>query len=135
MVLTRIHHVGVAVADLDESIRLYESALGARLVHRSSSASEGLDAALMSTGSGEVELMSALREDSPVGKFLAKRGPGLHHVAYGVSDIRRALEAARAAGVELIDVEPRIGVHGVPIAFLHPKTMGGVLTELVEVHE
>jgi methylmalonyl-CoA/ethylmalonyl-CoA epimerase len=131
-VLSRIHHVGVAVTDLDESIRLYESAFGAELVHRATSEKEGLEAALIRTGAGEVELMSAIREDSPVGKFLAKRGPGLHHVAYAVGDIEQALAEAKAAGVELIDVEPRVGLNGRRIAFLHPKSMGGVLTELVE---
>jgi methylmalonyl-CoA epimerase len=129
---SRIHHVGVAVADLDASIRLYEGALGAELVHRATNEMEGLEAALMRVGDGEVELMSALRDDSPVGKFMAKRGPGFHHVAYEVSDIEGALAEARAAGVELIDVEPRMGMHGRRIAFLHPKSMGGVLTELVE---
>ena len=130
--VTRIHHVGVAVADLDESIRMYESAFGAELVHRATSETEGLEAALLRTGSGEVELMRATRDDSPVGKFLAKRGPGLHHVAYAVADIGQALADARAAGIELIDAEPRIGLNGRRIAFLHPKSMGGVLTELVE---
>ncbi|MFI5018139.1 MAG: VOC family protein, partial [Dongiales bacterium] len=99
--LTRIHHVGVAVADLDESIGLYRAALGAELVHRQVNDKEGLEAAFLRTGDGEVELMSPTREDSPVGKFLAKRGPGLHHVAYGVTDIRKALADARAAGLEL----------------------------------
>ena len=130
--LNRIHHVGVAVADLDASIRLYETALGATLVHRVQSEREGLEAAFMRTGSGEVELMSATRDDSPVGKFLAKRGPGLHHVAFAVDDIVAALAEAKKSGVELIDAEPRMGMHGTRIAFLHPKTMGGVLTELVE---
>lgn len=128
----RIHHVGVAVADLDESIRLYGSALGAELVSRATSDSEGLEAAFMRVGEGEIELMSALREDSPVGKFIARRGPGLHHVAYGVTDIVAALATARAAGLELIDTEPRIGMHGTRIAFVHPKSFGGVLTEFVE---
>jgi len=131
-VLSRIHHVGVAVTDLDESIRLYETAFGAEVVHRATSEKEGLEAALIRTGAGEVELMSAIREDSPVGKFLARRGPGLHHVAYAVGDIEKALAEARAAGVELIDAEPRVGLNGKRIAFLHPKSMGGVLTELVE---
>jgi methylmalonyl-CoA/ethylmalonyl-CoA epimerase len=131
-VLSRIHHVGIAVADLDESIRMYESVFGAETVHRAVNEKEGLEAAFMRTGDGEVELMSALREDSPVGKFLAKRGPGLHHVAFAVDDIEQALAEARAAGVELIDAEPRMGMHGTRIAFLHPKSMGGVLTELVE---
>jgi methylmalonyl-CoA/ethylmalonyl-CoA epimerase len=129
---TRIHHVGVAVADLDESIQIYQSALGAELVHRATNEKEGLEAAFLRVGDGEVELMSPLRDDSPVGKFMAKRGPGLHHVAYGVTNIDIALADARAAGLELIDSEPRIGMHGARIAFLHPKTLGGVLTELVE---
>jgi methylmalonyl-CoA epimerase len=129
---SRIHHVGVAVADLDESIRIYQSALGAELVHRATNEKEGLEAAFLKVGDGEVELMAPLREDSPVGKFLAKRGPGLHHVAYAVADIDKALAGARASGVELIDNEPRIGMHGTRIAFLHPKSVGGVLTELVE---
>jgi methylmalonyl-CoA/ethylmalonyl-CoA epimerase len=122
----------VAVADLDESIRLYASAFGAELVHRAKNEKEGLEAAFIRTGSGEVELMTALREDSPVGKFLVKRGPGLHHVAFAVADIEKALADASAAGLELIDAEPRLGMHGTRIAFLHPKSMGGVLTELVE---
>jgi len=129
---TRIHHVGVAVADLDESIRTYQSALGAELVHRATNDKEGLEAAFLRVGDGEVELMAALREDSPVGKFMTKRGPGLHHVAYAVTDIDQALADARASGLELIDTEPRIGMHGTRIAFLHPKSVGGVLTELVE---
>jgi methylmalonyl-CoA/ethylmalonyl-CoA epimerase len=129
---SRIHHIGVAVADLDESIRLYTSALGAELVHRATNEKEGLEAAFLRVGDGEIELMSALREDSPVGKFVAKRGPGLHHVAYGVADLDGALAEARAAGLELIDSEPRVGMHGTRIAFVHPKSLGGVLTELVE---
>ena len=128
----RIHHIGVAVADLDESIRLYRNALGAELVHRAASETEGLEAALLSVGDSEIELMAALRADSPVGKFMAKRGPGLHHVAYGVADIDAALVAARETGLELIDAEPRIGLHGRRIAFVHPRSMGGVLTEFVE---
>jgi methylmalonyl-CoA/ethylmalonyl-CoA epimerase len=127
-----IHHIGVAVADLDESIRMYEKALGAELVHRAASESEGLEAALLRVGDGEIELMAALREDSPVGKFMARRGPGLHHVAYGVDDIEAALAAAREEGLELIDVEPRSGLHGRRIAFVHPRSLGGVLTEFVE---
>jgi len=131
-VLTRIHHVGVAVTDLDESIGLYRSALGAELVDRQVNEKEGLEAAFLRTGDGEVELMSATRPESPVGKFLAKRGPGLHHVAFGVTDIEQALAEARDAGCELIDTRPRMGMHGSLIAFIHPKSLGGVLTELVE---
>jgi methylmalonyl-CoA/ethylmalonyl-CoA epimerase len=130
---TRIHHIGVAVADLDESIRVYTSALGAQLMHRATNEKEGLEAAFLRVGDGEIELMSALRDDSPVGKFMAKRGPGLHHVAYGVTDIDASLAEAREAGLELIDSEPRIGMHGTRIAFVHPKSLEGVLTELVEL--
>jgi methylmalonyl-CoA/ethylmalonyl-CoA epimerase len=132
-VLTRIHHVGVAVADLEDSIRLYRAALGAELVHRARNEKEGLEAAFLRVGEGELELMAALRDDSPVGKFVAKRGPGLHHVAYGVTDIFKALADARAAGLELIDAEPRMGMHGSRIAFVHPKSLDGVLTEFVEI--
>ncbi len=132
MTLDRIHHIGVAVTDMDESIRLYTSAFGAELVQRTLSETDGLEAAFIRTGEGEVELLRPTREESPVGKFLSRRGPGLHHVAYAVTDIDRALEEARAAGLELIDQEPRVGLHGSRIAFLHPRTMGGVLTELVE---
>jgi methylmalonyl-CoA/ethylmalonyl-CoA epimerase len=130
--VTRIHHIGVAVANLDESIRLYRTSLGAEVVHRAASETEGLEAVLLRVGDGEIELMSALRDNSPVGKFIAKRGPGLHHVAYAVTDIDAALAGAREAGLELIDSEPRIGLHGRRIAFVHPKSMGGVLTEFVE---
>jgi methylmalonyl-CoA epimerase len=130
---TRIHHIGVAVADLDESIRIYTSALGAQLVHRATNEKEGLEAAFLRVGDGEIELMSPLRDDSPVGKFMAKRGPGLHHVAYGVTDIDQSLGEARDAGLELIDSEPRIGMHGTRIAFVHPKSLEGVLTEFVQL--
>jgi methylmalonyl-CoA/ethylmalonyl-CoA epimerase len=132
LTVTRIHHIGVVVADLDESIRLYRTSLGAVLVHRATSETEGLEAALLRVGDGEIELMSATRAESPVGKFIARRGPGLHHVAYGVDDIEAALNGARDAGLELIDAAPRIGLHGRRIAFVHPKSMGGVLTEFVE---
>ena len=132
MSASQIHHVGVAVADLDASIELYRRALGAELVHRATSESEGIDVALLRVGNDEVELMSPLRDDSPVGKFMAKRGPGLHHVAYGVSDIDVALNEARAAGLELVDAQPRIGLNGRRIAFVHPRSLGGVLTEFVE---
>jgi len=122
----------VAVTDLDESIELYRSAFGAEVVHRTRNEKEGIEAAFLHTGTGEVELMGATRPESPVGKFLAKRGPGLHHVAYGVTNIAQALADARAAGLELIDSEPRMGMHGSLIAFVHPKSLGGVLTEFVE---
>jgi methylmalonyl-CoA/ethylmalonyl-CoA epimerase len=128
----RIHHVGVAVVDLDESIRLYTTVFGAELTHRATNEKEGLEAAFLRAGDAEVELLAPLREDSPVGKFVARRGPGLHHLAIGVGDIDKALADARAAGLELIDTEPRMGMHGTRIAFVHPKSVGGVLTEFVE---
>lgn len=124
--------MGIAVSDLDQSIELYRSVFGAELVDRKANEKEGLAAALMRMGDSELELMAPMREDSPVGKFLARRGPGLHHVAYAVPDIAQALEAARASGLELIDAEPRMGMHGTRIAFIHPRSAGGVLTELVE---
>jgi methylmalonyl-CoA/ethylmalonyl-CoA epimerase len=130
--VTRIHHVGIAVTDLEASIRLYQVAFGAELVHRARNEREGLEAAFLRMGDGELELMAPLREDSPVGKFVAKRGPGLHHVAYAVPDIKKALADARSEGLELIDAEPRVGMHGSRIAFVHPKSMNGVLTEFVE---
>ena len=129
---TRIHHVGIAVADLDLAIDHYTGSLGAELTHRAQSESEGLEAAFLRVGDGELELIAPLREDSPVGKFVAKRGPGLHHVAYAVTDLEGALTEASAAGMELIDTVPRRGMHGTRIAFIHPRSFGGVLTELVE---
>jgi methylmalonyl-CoA epimerase len=130
--VSRIHHVGIAVTDIEASIQLYRAALGAELVHRARNEKEGLEAAFLRVGEGELELMAALRDDSPVGKFVARRGPGLHHVAYAVADIDKALADARASGLELIDAEPRMGMHGSRIAFVHPKSLGGVLTEFVE---
>ena len=117
---------------MDEAIRLYTKQFGAELTHRAASEADGLAAAFLRMGDAEIELLASLREDSTVGKFLARRGPGLHHVAYAVPDVKKALADAHAAGLELIDEEPRIGLHGVPIAFIHPKSVGGVLTEFVE---
>ncbi len=128
----RLHHVGVAVADLEPAIQLYTSLFGADLTHRGRNEKDGLEAAFLQMGDAEIELLAPLREDSAVGKFLAKRGPGMHHVAYAVSDIRQAMADARSAGLELIDAEPRMGMHGTLIAFVHPKSVGGVLTEFVE---
>jgi methylmalonyl-CoA epimerase len=128
----KLHHVGVAVPDLGPAIEMYTSLFGAELTHRASSEKDGLEAAFLQMGDAEIELLAPLREDSAVGKFLAKRGPGMHHVAYAVSDIRQAMADARSAGLELIDDEPRMGMHGTLIAFVHPKSVGGVLTEFVE---
>lgn len=130
----KVHHVGIAVADLDDSITFYRTFFGAELVDRQTNEREGLEAAFVRVGDDELELMAALRDDSPIGKFIAKRGPGMHHVAIAVADIEKAMKEAQKAGLELIDAEPRIGMHGSRIAFIHPKSAGGVLTELVE-HE
>lgn len=128
----RLHHVGVAVDDLDAAVEMYRNVFGARVTHRAANEHDGLAAAFLAMGDAEIELLASLRDDSTIGKFLAKRGPGLHHVAYAVPDVVQALADARAAGMELIDPVPRIGMHGVPIAFIHPKSVGGVLTEFVE---
>jgi len=128
----KLHHVGVAVTDLDESISLYRDLFEAELVHRQRNENEGLEAAFLRVGDAEVELLSPLREDSPVGKFVARRGPGLHHVAFATPDIERSLADALGAGLDLIDATPRMGMHGTRIAFVHPKSVGGVLTEFVE---
>jgi len=126
----KLHHVGVAVDDLDTAVALYTRAFGAELTHRA--ANDELTAAFLRAGDAEVELLQPLRDDTPVAKFLAKRGPGLHHIAVAVPDIERAMADARAQGLELIDSEPRVGLHGTRIAFVHPASVGGVLTELVE---
>lgn len=128
----KLDHVGVVVEDLDQAIALYSSTFGMRVTHRAGNEQLGIVAAFLDMGGGELELIAPTRADSMVSKFLADRGPGLHHVAYAVPDIRRALADARSDGLELIDEEPRVGLHGVPIAFIHPKSVGGVLTELVE---
>jgi methylmalonyl-CoA epimerase len=127
-----LDHVGVVVADLEDSIGLYTSIFGMRVTHRAGNEQLGIIAAFLDMGNGEIELIAPTRGDSMVSKFLAERGPGLHHVAYAVPDVKQALVAARAEGLELIDEDPRIGLHGVPIAFVHPKSVGGVLTEFVE---
>jgi methylmalonyl-CoA/ethylmalonyl-CoA epimerase len=136
-VFGRIDHIGVAVADLEAAIELHTGAYGMPLVHRETIAEQGVEAALLDVGESHVELLSPLAEDTPVGRFLAARGPGLHHVAYQVADVGAALSAAREAGLRLIDEAPRTGIRGSQVAFLHPKSTGGVLTELVqpvEVH-
>lgn len=130
--LGRIDHVAIAVADLDAAIALYERRFGMPLAHRETVASQGVEAALLDVGDGHVELLRPLGEDTPVGRFVAKRGGGLHHVAYAVEDIEAALRAAREAGLEPIDPAPRPGIRGSRIAFLNPRSTGGVLCELVE---
>ena len=131
----RIDHIGVAVHDLDEAIALYEQRLGMPVQHREMVEEQGVEAVLLGVGQSHVELLRPLSPDTAVGRFLARSGPGLHHVAYGTDDIDSALEAVRGAGLQLIDEEPRIGIRGSRVAFLHPKSTGGVLTELVEAPE
>ena len=127
-----IDHVGVAVADLNPAIALYEGTFGMPLVHRETVEEQGVEAALLDVGDGHIELLSPLAPDTAVGRFLDRRGDGLHHVAYRVDDIDTALGNLEKVGVELIDSEPRIGIRSSRVAFLHPRSTGGVLTELVE---
>ena len=125
-------HIGVAVDDLEAAIELYGSRFDMREQHRETVESQGVEAVLLEVGDGHVELLRPLADDTAIGKFLAKRGPGLHHVAYQTEDIDRTLGAVRDAGIDLIDETPRIGIRGSRVAFLHPRSTGGVLTELVE---
>jgi methylmalonyl-CoA/ethylmalonyl-CoA epimerase len=131
-VFGRIDHVGVAVEDLDEAVALYSGRLGMPVQHRETVEGQGIEAVLLGVGEGHVELLRPLTRETAVARFLDRNGTGLHHVAYGTDDIQSALEAARAAGLRLIDEEPRTGIRNSLVAFLHPKSTGGVLTELVE---
>ena len=128
----RIDHIGVATDDLEGALALYEKTLGMPLAHRETVESQGVEAVLLDVGDGHVELLRPLGPETPVGKYLAKRGPGLHHVAYAVGDIDDVLGKLSAAGIELIDSEPRRGIRDSRVAFLHPRSTGGVLTEIVE---
>lgn len=127
-----IDHTGIAVAAIDDWIPFYRDVLGMSLGHRETLAEQGVEAALLDVGDGHVELIAPLRPDSGVARFLERRGPGLHHVAYRVDDIEAALASLSAAGVRLIDERPRAGIRGSRVAFLHPSAAGGVLTEIVE---
>ncbi|HWH54380.1 MAG TPA: methylmalonyl-CoA epimerase [Gaiellaceae bacterium] len=126
-----IHHLGVAVEDLDRAVTTYERVFGARLEHRETVPDQGVEAASMRVGDGRVELLASLGEETPVGKFLAKRGPGMHHVAFEVDDVRGAVGELAGKGVELVDEQPRQGLFGLQVAFLHPDALDGVLAELV----
>jgi methylmalonyl-CoA/ethylmalonyl-CoA epimerase len=128
-----IHHLGVAVHDLDEAVDTYERLFGAELEHRAHVEEQGVEAAAVLLGSGRVELLAALGDETPVGKFLASNGPGMHHVAYEVDDLRGELGRLSAEGAELIDEEPRQGLFGLQVAFVHPDAVHGVLTEVVSV--
>jgi methylmalonyl-CoA/ethylmalonyl-CoA epimerase len=131
-VFGRIDHIGVAVEDLDDAIALYSRRLDMREQHRETVEQFGVEAVLLEIGDGHVELLCPLSSDTAVGRFLERNGPGLHHVAYATDDIDSALQAVRSAGLRLIDEEPRTGIRNSRVAFLHPKSTGGVLTELVE---
>jgi methylmalonyl-CoA/ethylmalonyl-CoA epimerase len=130
--LDRIDHVGVAVEDLEAAIGLYEGVLGMPPAHRETVAEQGVEAVLLDVGEGHVELLSPLGPETPVGRFLARKGPGLHHVAYAVTDIEAVLRELSGQGISLIDSEPRIGIRGSRVAFVHPRSTGSVLTEIVE---
>ena len=126
-----IHHVGVVVEDLDAAVASYERLFGGRLEHRERVEEQGVEAASLRLGDSRVELLAALGEDTPVGRFLAKRGPGMHHVAYEVDDVETALADLAGQGVELIDAAPRRGMFGLQVAFVHPESVHGVLSEVV----
>ncbi|MDQ2911428.1 MAG: methylmalonyl-CoA epimerase [Actinomycetota bacterium] len=128
-----IHHLGVAVEDLDEALATYERLFGARLEHRETVPEQGVEAASLRIGGDRVELLASLGDETPVGKFLASRGPGMHHVAYEVEDVGAALEELAANGAELIDDRPRRGLFGLEVAFVHPDAVHGVLAEIVSV--
>jgi len=134
-VFGQIDHIGVAVEDLDAAIKLYEESFGMKLAHRETVEEQGVEAVLLDVGDGHVELLAPLGPDTPVGKYLERKGPGLHHVAYAVNDIDSTLEQLAASGVELIDSVARVGIRGSRVAFLHPRSTGAVLTEIVEPAE
>jgi methylmalonyl-CoA/ethylmalonyl-CoA epimerase len=134
-VFDRIDHIGVAVADLDGAIELYRDSLGMPLQHRETVEQFGVEAALLGIGDSHVELLSPTDPESAVGRFIDRGGPGLHHVAYQTADIDAALDEVRSAGLALIDEKPRAGIRNSRVAFVHPKSTGGVLTELVEPAE
>src|SRR3954471_8467204 len=130
--LARIDHIGVAVSDLDAALQLYGGDLDLAEVHRETVDAQGVEAVLLDVGENHVELLRPLAPDTPVGRFLARNGPGLHHVAYQVADVDSALAALREQGVRLIDETPRTGIRGSRVAFLHPAATGAVLTEIVQ---
>lgn len=130
--LSAIDHVGVAVPSLDDALAVYRDQLGMELVHRETVAEQGVEAVLLDVGDSHVELLAPLSDQTPVGRFLASRGAGMHHVAYRVASVQETLDACRAAGMRLIDEQPRTGIRGSRVAFLHPSATGGVLTEIVQ---
>jgi methylmalonyl-CoA/ethylmalonyl-CoA epimerase len=133
--LELIDHVGLAVEDLDEAVELYEGVFGMPLVHRETVSEQGVEAALLDVGDGHVELLAPLSPETPVGRFMERNGAGLHHVAYRVEDIDSTLASLAGDGVSLIDREARTGIRGSRVAFVHPRSTGRVLTELVQPAE
>jgi methylmalonyl-CoA/ethylmalonyl-CoA epimerase len=134
-VLSTIDHVGVAVEDLDAAIAIYRDSLEMPLVHRETVTDQGVEAALLDVGDSHIELLQPLGPDTAVGKFLSRHGPGLHHVAYRVNDVDQTLNELAKAGMRLIDERARVGIRGSRVAFVHPASTGGVLTEIVEPAE
>jgi len=134
-VFARIDHIGVAVAEIEPALELYRDSLQLDLAHREVVQEQGVEAVLLDVGENHVELLAPLGPDTPVGRYLAKQGPGLHHVAYQVTDIEAALERCRTAGMRLIDEQPRTGIRNSRVAFVHPRSTGGVLTEIVQPAE
>ena len=135
--LTRIDHVGIACRDLNKAIELYQATFGLKVVTVETHEAQGVREAMLAVAEralvpGYVQLLEPLGPDTPVGKFLARRGEGIHHIGYGVADIGEALSALGETGIRLIDERPRHGSMGASIAFLHPADLGGVLTELVQ---
>ncbi len=129
---SRIDHIGVAVEELEPALELYRDEFELTVAHREVVREQGVEAVLLDVGENHVELLAPLDADTPVGRFLAKQGPGLHHVAYQVSDIEVTLAKLKQAGLALIDEQPRIGIRGSRVAFMHPRATGGVLTEIVQ---
>jgi methylmalonyl-CoA/ethylmalonyl-CoA epimerase len=126
-----VHHVGIAVEDLEQALVTYEQFFGGQLEGRGTIPGQRVEAASLVVGSGRVELVAALDADSPVGRFIARRGPGMHHIAYQVDDVQAALDSLSEAGVRLIDEEPHEGLFGLQVAFVHPESVHGVLSEVV----
>ena len=128
----KLDHIGIATKEIDAALGLWRDTLGLELDHREEIAEQGVRVGMLAIGETHVELLEPLTEDSPVGRFLEKRGPGIHHIAVRVDDIRKELAKFRSTGARLIDEEPRVGVGGCLVAFIHPQSAGGVLLELVQ---
>jgi methylmalonyl-CoA/ethylmalonyl-CoA epimerase len=131
--LTQIDHVGIAVEDLDSAVERYRRTLGVEPAHRERVESQGVEEVVLPVGTSFIQLLGALGPDTPVGRFLERRGPGVHHIGFRVDDVASALDQLRGEGLQLIDDAPRPGSRGTTIAFVHPKGMGGVLVELVQL--